>query len=456
MSVCAKTTPEPRTPLLTVATAHRGGTGGDGYSTPAAGATSRSALPGGAAAEKASAQALPEAVYDLVAACVPTRERLTVLERVCGGWRRASRAGHGWKHDVDLSWADPAAAATSSLRARLVWLHCVKRLVITTQLFYEWFGVYKAGGTVSTAAASPETPVASDSSPVMSESTPAAAIHAAPTALHTTSIAQGTDAQRVRPWSACEELALHDNTSRASLDDRDAVSNAVFPAVTTLKIWVTRPPLQGASLWAPAWPSLRVVIAACGADDGSNNVFWHLRHLPNLTYLSMADHTLVVEDSEGYWPPGAPWEPLPLATLILGESGATNLAVLLAAAGATLRALTVPDLSSLWAEEIREHCSALSSLEFGLRTDEAAQVLPTVARLTSLEHLSIRRVRSSGTCEVAALRSLVQLTSLQCGPDVCTPAQLESLVSHLTAVGSLVSVNGGPVGASSTPPLAVE
>ena len=413
------------------------------------------------AAEKASAQSLPSAVYDLVAACVSTRARLTTLERVCGDWRRASQAGHGWKHDVDLSWADPAVAAASSVRTRLVWLHCVKRLAITSQLFYEWFGVYEAEGTASTAAAPPSsgTPVACSPSPVESASTPAAAASCAtPTVVHTIAPAQGADAQRVRPWSACEELDLHDNTPRTSsqiLRDRNAVSNTVFPAVTTLKMLVSRPPTQGASVWVPAWPSLRAL--TCGADDSRSDVYWHLRYLPKLTYLFVAaNHYLVVERTDEPWPrssgsPLASWAHLPLATLRLGK-GAIDLDVLLVAADTTLRALTVPDLSIGRAETIRDRCFALNSLEFGLHADEAPQVLLAVARLTSLEHLVIRRVRrsfprvrSSATCEVAALRSLAQLTSLQCGPDVCTPAQLESLVFHLAAVGSLVTVNGSPV-----------
>lgn len=42
--------------------------------------------------------------FDIVAAFVPTRERLTVIERVNKKWYKRSSTGNGWRHNIDLIW----------------------------------------------------------------------------------------------------------------------------------------------------------------------------------------------------------------------------------------------------------------------------------------------------------------------------------------------------------------
>ena len=419
-------------------------------------ATERSALIRCTTTQQANAQSLPEAVYDLVAAGVCTRERLLTLEHVCVGWRHASQTGHGWKHDVDLSWADPTAAAASSLRTRLVWAHCVKRLALPTRLFYAWFGV----------------PVAADaSSSVVPERTPEGTavteIGGRPLAA---AAADASNARRDRPWSACEELHLHDTQPTCSADRR-AVSNSVFPRVATLRVVVGKVrsrttlrlsarvwavgdqvldwPSLLARVWVPDWPSLCTVAtvdtprAAEAAPPHTS--YCQLPYLPNLTCLSLAaTHTLLLESLPGASAcvlpaardevaPFPPWPSLPLHTLALGD-GVVHSEVLFRAAGATLHSLTATELSSEMWRRIATHCSGLQSLDFGFPTkhpEAVAYILPILARLTSLEHLAIRRWPRDVTCDVGVLRSLVKLRSLECEPAACTPARLKAIMACL-------------------------
>ena len=397
---------------------------------------------------------LPDVVYDLVAACVPTRDRLIVLERVCMAWRRASKAGYGWQHNVDLSWADTDHALASSVGTRLARAHCVQRLSLDTRLFYKWFGEYHAKKLPTAGSATVATGVRAPTPTLTRDATDERAAWVG--------VAKGEKVPR--KWPACRELDLHARSADVKADST-AVSNDVFPAVATLRMWTSaqlKTPIQAASVWIPAWPSLREVTTARGPDDRENvMVMWRLRHLPNLTRLSVAPaHTLIVESVQQPWPSTrylavalenarpAVWPPVPLRELRLGRN-VDNQAELLAAAGATLHSLYIDNMFAGDAERIGMYCPALRSLEFSLLEDQGPYVLPYVAALTNLEHLSIKCATYSfkpyKLDALQLLHRLCRLQSLDYDPRVCTPADLEELVTYLVANGALTTVNGRPV-----------
>ena len=230
---------------------------------------------------RSAAAALPEVVYDLVAACVSTRERLTVLERVCVAWRRASNAGHGWQHNVDLSWAESDPALHSSVRTRLSRAHRVQHLSLDTRLFYAWFGEYDAEAPPGTPSAAVETE--SDATVAMRGTTLTGTAPCLPVAGQEQDAAaagsRSEPARRKPTWLACRELHLHARGDDSDADST-AVGNAVFPAVTTLRLWTSAysdASAQAARVWVPAWPSLRDVAMASGAGDVDGA--WRLRTL---------------------------------------------------------------------------------------------------------------------------------------------------------------------------------
>ncbi len=72
----------------------------------------------------------------MVATLLSTRERLLIMERACLAWQRLSRAGAGWRHNLDLSWCTSYSwKMVVSLLGKRLCEHGIHNLDINIALF---------------------------------------------------------------------------------------------------------------------------------------------------------------------------------------------------------------------------------------------------------------------------------------------------------------------------------
>ena len=434
----------------------------------------------GVAARQSTAPTALTPVYDLVASYVSTRERLLVMERTCGEWRRLSRAGGGWRDHVDLDWVFPAqlavagaavtnvdphphvvaaAAATKGIRPqaadalatllgpRMIGRGSVTRLAMSACLFESWLKGY------------------------------------------TPSVAAAGDAPRLGVWGSCRTLRI---TARAADSEwtNDPVGNrrggARLGRVSHVALaWalpsLTRLGLHTAEFWGdahlPEVASLRGLRVT--QDDKVATGYVYMPHYPLLRRLDVLDidgvgvGPLYHEEKarlpalqslacQGLWHPrshrlilrAALASAVPaLKRLSLRSASEDDLQHLVA-----LRVDAAPRFCSLRLaqQSINRPLTALAQLpglrrlDLGVAREKLSHITPgefalwltPLRSLLQLEHLS---VGVDGGDEVLFLGGLSRDRKLVTHYSMANETKgLPPLVRHLAVAGTLVTVNGTP------------
>ncbi len=314
------------------------------------------------------ASTLPNELFDLIASCITTRDRLLVIERVCKAWRRASETGHGWRHNLDLSWCALHSSDILAFVDKRICKRSIQRLKIKSALFYKLCAQRRLPEVIL-----------------------------------------------VNSWPACHSIDLHYDASRHK---RIILSNALFPNVVKLKAWFKECKSHN-HLRIPEIQSLRYLSIAPENNVGvyKQAAKVYVSALPHLTHLSFG--MLMTNNC---------WEQIIDATsnslLALTDYGLTDCDIIhLAEKCLKLRSLGVvirypSHLGSLSELVNLTHLNLRLELVYSMRNGYEAFLLD-LSKLRSLIHLK-SLCFSSNDCEirmlmVRELKLVAQHLSAKCG-----------------------------------------